>query len=286
MKIEGVWLPLITPFSNGAVDYRSYENIVNFYLARNISGIIPLATTGEGPAIEDDEFIKIVELTISIVNGRVPVYFGVGGNYTEKVIARVKLLHNYNFDGILSVSPYYNRPSQEGIYEHFKKISENTDKNIIIYNIPYRTGRNIENETIFRLSELKNIIGTKDSCGDIKQSTELIFNKPEGFSVLTGEDLLFYITVAMGGDGGILAAAHIETEKYLNIYSLIKNNNLDEARRSWKDLMDIIPLLFVEPNPRPIKYVLKSMNLIADDETRLPITDISDKLKKQLDKFI
>ncbi|MGA2142850.1 MAG: 4-hydroxy-tetrahydrodipicolinate synthase [Brevinematales bacterium] len=285
MKIEGVWLPVITPFLNGSVDYSSYENLVNFYIARNVSGIIPLATTGEGPTIGDDEFIKIVELTIRIVNGRIPVYFGVGGNYTEKVISSLKLLHNYNFDGILSVSPYYNRPSQEGIYEHFKKISESTDKNIIIYNIPYRTGRNIENETIFRLSELKNIIGIKDSCGDIKQSAELIFNKPEGFSVLTGEDLLFYITVAMGGDGGILAAAHIETEKYLNIYSLIKNNNLDEARRNWKDLLDIIPLLFEEPNPRPIKYILKNKNLITSDETRLPITDISDKLKKQLGRF-
>jgi len=286
MKIMGVWLPIITPFLNGEVDYKSLENLIDFYLKKNIAGIIPLGTTGESPTIEDYEFEKIVENVIRKVNGKIPVYVGIGGNYTDKVILKIKKVSKYNFDGILSVSPYYSRPSQAGIYEHFKKISESTDKNIIIYNIPYRTGRNIENETIFRLSELKNIIGVKDSCGDIKQSMELIFNKSDNFYVLTGEDMLYFITLTMGGDGGILAAAHVETEKYVKIYDLIKGNNHIEAQKYWKKLIDIIPYLFIEPSPRPIKYILKKKNMISSDETRLPITDISDNLKKQLDKFI
>ena len=286
MKIMGVWLPIVTPFLNGEVDYKSLENLIDFYLKKNIAGIIPLGTTGESPTIEDYEFEKIVENVIQKVNGKIPVYVGIGGNYTDKVISKIKKVSKYNFDGILSVSPYYSRPSQAGIYEHFKKISESTDKNIIIYNIPYRTGRNIENETIFRLSELKNIIGVKDSCGDIKQSMELIFNKSDNFYVLTGEDMLYFITLTMGGDGGILAAAHVETEKYVKIYDLIKGNNHIEAQKYWKKLIDIIPYLFIEPSPRPIKYILKKKNMISSDETRLPITDISDNLKKRLDKFI
>ncbi len=286
MKMQGVWLPIITPFINGEVDYKSYENLINYYINKGISGIIPLGTTGESPTIDDDEFIKIIEKTIQIVNSKIPIYVGVGGNYTKKVIKQLKTIEKLNFEGILSVSPYYSRPSQNGIYEHFKEISENTNKNIVIYNIPYRTGRNIENETIYKLSELKNIVGIKDSCGDVKQSMELIFNKPDNFSVLTGEDILYFVMLTMGGDGGILAAAHIETEKYVKIYSLIKENNHNEAKKYWKDLINIIPYLFIEPSPAPIKYILKNKNLILSNETRLPITDISDNLKKYLNQFI
>jgi 4-hydroxy-tetrahydrodipicolinate synthase len=129
-------------------------------------------------------------------------------------------------------------------------------------------------------------VGIKDSCGDVKQSMELIFNKPDNFSVLTGEDILYFVMLTMGGDGGILAAAHIETEKYVKIYSLIKENNHNEAKKYWKDLINIIPYLFIEPSPAPIKYILKNKNLILSNETRLPITDISDNLKKYLNQFI
>ncbi len=286
MKVRGVFLPIITPFLNGEVDYKSYENLINHFIGRKIHGLIPLGTTGENQTVEDEEFIKIVESTIQTVNGRIPVYFGVGGNNTKKVVRQINKLESYEFEGILSVSPYYSRPSQLGIYEHFREISEHTDRDIIVYNIPYRTGRNIENETIYRLSELKNIVGIKDACGDIKQSMELIFNKPEDFSVLCGEDILYFNTLVMGGDGGILASAHIETEKYIQMYDLIKDNNHTEANKYWKELMKIIPLLFNEPNPGPIKYILKNINMISSDETRLPLTDISDSLKKHLNKFV
>ena len=286
MKLKGVWLPVVTPFINNEVDYKSYRKLINFYLEKNISGIIPLGTTGESPAIEDDEFIKIVEATIETVDRRVPVYFGVGGNYTDKVIRQINKIEKYDFEGILSVSPYFSRPGQAGIFEHFNKISNNTDKNIIVYNIPYRTGRNIENETIYKLATLRNIIGIKDSCGDIKQSMELLLNKPDNFSVLTGDDLMFYITLTLGGDGGILASAHIDTEKYVKIYELVKSNDHQSAIKYWKELSELIPHLFIEPNPSPVKYILKRMSLISSSETRLPLIDISENLKMQLDKFI
>lgn len=286
MKVQGVLLPIITPFLNGEVDYSSYENLIEHYIGRKIHGLIPLGTTGENQTIEDEEFIKIVESTIQTVNGRIPVYFGVGGNNTKKVVRQIRKLESYEFEGILSVSPYFSRPSQRGIYEHFREISEHTDRNIIIYNIPYRTGRNIENETIYRLAVLKNIVGIKDACGDIKQTMELIFNKPEGFSVLCGEDILFFNTLVMGGDGGVLASAHIETEKYLTVYDLVKNNNHHDAIGYWRELVKIIPLLFIEPSPGPIKYILKEKNMISSDETRLPITGISDGLKKQLNRLV
>ena len=286
MKLQGVLLPIVTPFLNGKIDFSSYEKLINHYIAKNISGIVPLGTTGENPTVEEDEFIQIVERTIKIVNGRVPVYFGVGGNDTKKVVKLLKRLERYEFQGILSVSPYYSRPSQYGIYKHFREISEHTGKDIIVYNIPYRTGRNIENETIFKLAGLKNVVGIKDACGDFRQSMELILNKPDGFSVLCGEDILYYPTLVLGGDGGVLASAHVETESFIKLFDLVRDDNHDEAITLWKKLAAIVPLLFIEPSPGPIKYILKEKNMISSEETRLPITGISDELKKKLDSFI
>jgi 4-hydroxy-tetrahydrodipicolinate synthase len=286
MELKGVWLPVVTPFRNNEVDYESYTKLIEYYIDKKISGIIPLGTTGESPTIDDDEFIKIIETTIETVNKRIPVFFGLGGNYTDGVVRQIRLIEKYDFEGILSVSPYYSRPSQAGIYEHFRKISDNTDKNIIMYNIPYRTGRNIENETIYKLAGLKNITGIKDSCGDFKQSMELLMNRPDNFSVLTGEDIMFYTTLTLGGDGGILAAAHIDTEKYIKIYDLVKANDHQGAAGYWKELAGFIPYLFNEPNPSPLKYMLQKMNLIKSSETRLPLTGISDDLKTMLDKFL
>ena len=164
-----------------------------------------MGTTGENHAVTEVEFEKIIEGTLEITNRSVPVYIGISGNITAKVTGNIKKVERYPIDGILSVCPYYNRPGQRGLYEHYLKLSEATDLNIIIYNIPYRTGVNLQNETLFRLAEMSNIVGVKDSCGDIKQTLDLISNKPDGFSVLTGEDILFYTTTVNGGDGGILA---------------------------------------------------------------------------------
>lgn len=286
MKIEGVIVPLLTPFKDGKVDLESYERVVNHYIAQGVNGIIPLGTTGESPTISCEEYEEVLAKTMECTSNKISVYVGLGGNNTGEVARKVKVAEKYNVDGILSVAPYYSRPNQAGIYEHFKCISEATDLNIILYNIPYRTGTNIENETIYRLSELKNIVGLKDCSGNMKQTTELLMNPPKDFSILTGEDAQFYTTLLLGGQGGIMASAHLRTKEFIEVYNLIKSNNYQEALKRWKPLYSMIPLLFAEPNPAPLKYCLNKIGLIDSDEIRLPLVGISEELKIKLDKIL
>lgn len=286
MAISGVWLPIITPFIEDKIDYKSYKRMIDHYAEKGISGLIPLGTTGEIPVLSDYEFEEMIDKTLEYNEDRLPVYVGVGGNYTAKVINKVKIAEKYNIQGILSVCPYYNRPNQEGIYSHFKAIAEETPLNIIIYNIPYRTGTNIENETIYRLAEYDNIAGLKDSCGDIKQTMALLLNPPKNFSILTGEDILFYLTLTLGGQGGILASSHLRTEQFVEVYNKVKENDHQAALKAWKPLYEFIPLLFKEPNPAPIKYCLKELGLIDSPELRLPLTEISGSLKEKLNHVL
>lgn len=285
MKLQGVMVPLVTPFKDGEVDYESYSRMVKGLIEDGINGILPLATTGESPTVSEYEYEKILEKTIECTNKRVPIYTGLGGNNTADVVKKLKVIEKYDIDGILSVAPYYSRPNQKGLYEHFKAISESTKKDIIIYNIPYRTGTNIENETLIRLSELNNIIGVKDCSGNMKQTTDLLINRPDNFSIMTGEDAYFYTTLALGGDGGIMASASIKPKEFIEIYNLMKNNNHQEALQKWKGLYNMVPLLFAEPNPTPVKYCLKKLGIIDSDEVRLPLVNISRELEKKLDCF-
>lgn len=286
MKIEGVLVPLITPFKDGKIDLKSYERMINHYIEQGVNGIIPLATTGESPTILTDEYEDVLARTVEYTNKRVSIYAGLGGNNTSELIKKLKVVEEYDIDGILSVAPYYSRPNQRGLYEHFRAVSEATDLDIVIYNIPYRTGTNIENETMHRLAELKNIIGVKDCCGDIKQTTDLLLNPPKDFSILTGEDAFFYTTLLLGGNGGILGSAHLRTKEFIQIYNLIKENNHKAALKIWSDLYNMIPLLFSEPNPTPLKYCLNKLGLIDSDEVRLPLVNITSELEKKLDGVI
>ena len=286
MKIEGVLVPLVTPFKEGKVDLKSYERMVNHYIEEGVSGIIPLATTGESPTILENEYEEVLAKTMQFSNNRVPVYVGLGGNNTSEVVKKLKVAEKYNVDGILSVAPYYSRPNQRGLYEHFKSISEETDLDIIIYNIPYRTGTNVENETIHILSELENIIGVKDCSGDMKQTTDLLINPPKDFSILTGEDAYFYTTLLLGGQGGIMGSAHLRTKEFIEVYNLVKSNNHQDALKKWQSLYNMIPLLFAEPNPTPLKYSLNKLGLIDSDEVRLPLVNITEELENKLNSII
>lgn len=286
MKIEGVLVPLITPFKDGKVDLKSYEKMINHYIEQGINGIIPLATTGESPTILTEEYEEILAKTVEYVNNRISIYVGLGGNDTSELVKKLKVVEGFDVDGILSVAPYYSRPNQRGLYEHFRTISEATDLDIVIYNIPYRTGTNIENETMHRLAELKNIIGLKDCCGDMKQTTDLLLNPPKDFAILTGEDAHFYTTLILGGHGGILGSAHLRTKEFIEIYNLIKENNHESALKIWRDLYNMVPLLFSEPNPTPLKYCLNKLGLIDSDEVRLPLVNITAELEKKLDGVI
>jgi 4-hydroxy-tetrahydrodipicolinate synthase len=284
--MNGVCLPIITPFEKGKLDLESYEKLIRHYVAQGISALVPLGTTGEAPTVEEQEYLEIVKSTVAIVSSKVPILVGICCNSTHKAEILIRSLDRYPIDGYLVTSPYYNLPSQAGIYEHFAALSRVTDKKLFIYNIPYRTGRNIENETILQISKLPHIAGIKDSCGNISQSLELLRLRPNGFSVFTGEDILFYVNVACGGDGGVLASAHLNTSRFLKVFELATRNDHKGALAEWMTFSEHIPLLFKEPNPGPIKYILFRKGLIKSDELRLPLAPISNELKQKLDGLL
>jgi 4-hydroxy-tetrahydrodipicolinate synthase len=282
-SLSGVWLPIVTPFHGGAVDFASYEHLLEHYIGLGIGGIFPLGTTGESPTLDDVESEAIVDRTLAVVAGRVPVFVGIGGNATTKVLRALRLLDRYDFTGIVSVCPYYNRPSQDGMTAHFRSIAEATDRKIVIYNIPYRTGINLTNDTLLALAEQPNIVGIKDSSGNLVQSLELLRRRPTGFAVMTGEDNFYYTMLAHGGDGGILASAHIATRDFIAIHARMRANDHQGALRLWSRLESLVPLMFREANPMPLKYCLWRQGLLRSPECRLPLTQISPELAAALD---
>jgi 4-hydroxy-tetrahydrodipicolinate synthase len=284
--ISGLWLPLITPFKDGAVDFASYERLIDHYIDAGVNGLFPLGTTGESPALDDGEIDALVERTVARTAGRVPVFVGVGSNATHKVEKTLRRLERFAFAGIVSVCPYYNRPSQEGLRLHFQRIAAATDRAVVIYNIPYRTAVNLANDTLLELAETPNIVGVKDSSGSLAQSLDLLARRPAGFSVLTGEDALYFTMLANGADGGILAAAHLRTGQFLKVAGRMAANDVAAARAAWAPLARFVPLLFAEANPMPIKYALWRQGLIASPECRLPLARISDGLARELDRAL
>lgn len=284
-KLSGLWVPLITPFKDGAVDYASYERLIDHYQGFGVDGLFPLGTTGESPALDEAEIEQLVERTVARA-GSTPVFVGVGGNATHKVVRSLKRLERHRFAGIVSVCPYYNRPGQDGLIRHFKAIASETDREVLIYNIPYRTAVNLTNDSLLELAQVPTIVGAKDSSGSIAQSLDLLQRKPADFAVLTGEDALFFTMMANGAEGGILAASHLMTGRFVEVARAFARSDLAAARAAWAPLAPLVPLLFAEANPMPIKYCLWRQGLIASPECRLPLTRISDALAQRLDSSI
>jgi 4-hydroxy-tetrahydrodipicolinate synthase len=287
MSLNGVFLPAITPFLDDAVDLKSYGALIERFIGAGAAGIIPLGTTGESPTITSDERDGIVDATLQAVDRRVPVYVGVSGNATRAVVATVKHLERFDVDGYLVVCPYYNRPPQDGLFAHFREVAASTERPIIVYNIPYRTGINLENDTLLALADAcPNIVAVKDSSGNLAQTTDLISRAPKDFSILTGEDALFFTTLANGGAGGVLASAHLATRTFVTVEECVRKNDLQRALQEWSVVAPFVPLLFAEPNPMPLKYCLWRMGVIRSAECRLPLTQVSSRLRAQLDDLI
>lgn len=286
MNLRGIWVPLITPFKDNGLDLPSFKRLVEHYTSFEIAGLVPMGTTGESPTVNADEYERVLAATMEYKPAHTPVIMGLGGNDTQKLLHQLEWAEKYRVDGILSVCPYYNRPSQEGIYQHFKALASATDKPIIIYNIPYRTGRVIENATLRRLAEIPNIVGLKDASGDIHQTIDLLLNPPPNFTILCGEDAFFYTSLLHGGDGGILASAHVQTKTFIDIFKLTQDNDHSSALKLWKPLTAFIPLLFAEPSPAPLKYLLRRDGLIESDEIRLPLVNITPQLAGRLDDIV
>jgi 4-hydroxy-tetrahydrodipicolinate synthase len=284
---SGVWIPLVTPFFEGGLDLQSYDRLVEHYIREGAAGLFPLGTTGESPVLDAAEASALIEHTLAIAAGRIPVFVGVAGNATAKVVHDLKWLENHAVGGIVSVCPYYNRPSQDGLFEHFNRVAEATDRPILIYNIPYRTGVNLANDTVLRLAERhRHIVGVKDSSGSLTQSIDLLRRRPSGFAVLTGEDVFFYTMLAHGADGGILAAAHLATREFIAVFEAMRANDHHHARLLWSRLEPLVALLFQEANPMPVKYCLWRQGLLRSPECRLPLTHVSATLASTLDGLL
>ena len=282
-RIAGVWLPLITPFKDGRLDENSLARLVQHYAAAPIDGLILAATTGEGLTLDENETERLVAVTAAARNRALPIYLGVSGADTRKLRGALDRTAAWPIDGYLIPCPYYVRPPQEGLYRHFAALARATERPIIVYNIPYRTGVNLANATLLRLAELPNIVGVKDCCVDQAQSFDLIRARPPRFAVLTGEDALFYGALAHGADGGILAAAHVETARFAAVRNALMGGRREDALREWHDLVDLARLLFAEPNPAPIKHWLWRAGLIDSPELRLPMMQVSDGLAARID---
>jgi 4-hydroxy-tetrahydrodipicolinate synthase len=286
---RGIWLPLITPFKDGAFDETSARRLAKHYVTAPIDGFILAATTGEGLTTDEDEIERLAHICreeIDASSRHVQVYLGVSGCDTRKVIKTLARTASWPIDGYLIACPYYTRPSQLGLFQHFRALAENTTKPIMIYNIPYRTGVNLGNEQMLRLAALPNIIGLKDCSADASQSFDLLRDRPEGFSILTGEDALFHNALTQGADGGILASAHIATDAFASVYRRMQDGDHAGGLAAWRALVDLPRLLFAEPSPAPIKHWLWRTGLIDSPEVRLPMTNVSEALAARIDKQI
>ncbi len=283
-RIEGLWLPLITPFRDGALDERSLRRLARHYLGQPVDGMILAATTGEGLTIDEDETERLTAIVATEAAGRIPVFLGLSGSDTRKVAKALAHTASWPVDGYLIACPYYTRPSQAGLSHHFAALAGETARPIMIYNIPYRTGVNLANDTLLRLAELPNIVGVKDCCADQVQSFDLMRARPDGFAVMTGEDALLYAALTQGGDGAILASAHVETARFAAIRQMLLAGDHRAALQAWRGLVDLARLLFAEPSPAPIKHWLARAGLIDSPEVRAPMMPVSAALAARIER--
>ncbi len=285
---KGSNVALITPFKNNKLDEENYLKLINFHLENGTNGLVPAGTTGESPTLSHDEHNRVIELCIKESNGKLPVIAGTGSNSTEEAVALTKHAEKAGADGALVVTPYYNKPTQEGLYQHYKAINDNTTLPIIIYNIPSRCVIDMSVDTMARLFELKNIAGVKDATGDLNRLDETINKLGPEFIQLTGEDGLAFEFNKRGGVGIISVTANIAPKLCSDMQKFSKSkteNEIKEAERINQLLQPVHKSLFIESNPAPVKYAAKLIGL-CDDEIRLPLVkikkDTEEKVKKAL----
>ena len=285
---KGSNVALITPFKDNNLDEESYIKLINFHLENNTNGLVPAGTTGESPTLSHREHEKVIELCINEVKGKIPVIAGTGSNSTEEAVALTKHAEKAGADGALVVTPYYNKPTQEGLYQHYKAINDSTSLPIIIYNIPSRCVIDMSVDTMARLFELKNIAGVKDATGDLNRLDQTIKKLGPEFIQLTGEDGLAFEFNKRGGVGIISVTANIAPKLCSDMqkYSKSKSDNeLKEAERIDQMLQPLHKSLFIESNPAPVKYAAKLLGL-CDDEIRLPLVKIKKETQEEVKKAL
>ena len=288
-RLRGLWLPLVTPFRNGELDEASLRRLVRHYANSPIDGLVLAATSGEGLSLGISELELLVALARSEISGSgryMPICLGLSGAATAKMQEALDETAAWPIDGYLIASPYYTRPSQRGLLQHFSTLADHASWPIVLYNIPYRTAVNLENATLLQLAAHPNIVGIKDCGADRAQSIDFLRRRPPGFRVLTGEDAQYYEALADGADGAILLSAHVETDIFASVWTLLKDGDRDAAQARWDSISDLTKLLFAEPSPAPAKYWLSRTGLIDSVEVRLPMVEVSAPLAARLDAEI
>ena len=276
---KGSNVALITPmFDDGAVDYDALNNLIDFHIDAGTSSIVSVGTTGESATVGVKEHLKIIKHTIQYAARRIPIIAGTGANSTSEAIELTQEAKNLGADACLLVTPYYNKPTQEGLFQHFKLIAESVDIDQILYNVPGRTAVDMSVETTTRLSEFSNIIGIKDATGDLEVIKGLVNNCPEDFLLLTGDDATALDFLLLGGHGGISVTANVTPKQLQKVYMAAIAGNADLARQANRELINLHQNLFVEANPIPVKWALHKMGMCSKG-IRLPLLELSSEFK-------
>ena len=285
---SGSMVALVTPFKNGQVDWPSLEALVEFHLQNGTNGIVPCGTTGESATLSHAEHDEVIRTVIKAVNKRVPVIAGTGSNSTDEAVRLTQEAERSGADGALMISPYYNRPTQEGIYQHYKKVASSVGIPLIVYNIPGRTGSKIEPETLARLAEITNVDGVKEATGSVDQAIDVIRLCGDRLAVYSGEDSLIYSLMSLGGKGVISTVANVAPKQTAQLAAACLAGKWDEARAMQFQLIPLIHSLFIETNPIPVKTALALMGKCGGD-LRLPMTPMAEgnlpRLKAALGDF-
>lgn len=283
---EGSMVPIITPFKNGKVDEKALKGLIEWHIKSGTHAIVPCGTTGESATLDFDEHKRVIELTVKIVRNRVPVMAGTGANSTDEAIDLTRSAREVGADGALLVTPYYNKPTQEGLYLHYKKIADSVKGfPLVLYNVPGRTSLNMLPATVARLAEIKNIVGIKEATGDMKQASDIIRRCGSGFHVYSGDDFTTFALYALGGKGSISVTANVAPAESAKMWEAWKKGDIDGARKMHYKLDPLNYAMFYETNPIPVKTALSMMGKVKE-EFRLPLCRMSDENKDKLKKVL
>ncbi|NOY09920.1 MAG: 4-hydroxy-tetrahydrodipicolinate synthase [Spirochaetes bacterium] len=283
---KGVYTAIVTPFTDdNKIDEKTLRNLTDFQIEKGVQGIVPVGTTGESPTLDHEEHHRVIEIVIDQAKGRVPVIAGTGSNCTDEAIRLTEKAKQAGAAASLQVAPYYNKPTQEGFYRHFTAVADTVGLPVIVYNIPGRSGKNIENSTMLKLAEHKNIIAVKEASGNITQIMDLISKKPDSFTVLSGDDNLAFPILALGGKGVISVASNIVPDRMNEFVQSALEGNWDKARKMHYELLPLFRAIFIETNPIPIKASLAMKGMIKEN-FRLPMCRMSEEHRKALQKVL
>ncbi|HEY7129304.1 MAG TPA: 4-hydroxy-tetrahydrodipicolinate synthase [Nitrospira sp.] len=282
---SGSLVAIVTPFRNGKVDERAFADLIEWQIANGTNGIVPCGTTGESATLTHEEHRRVVRLTVEVVNRRVPVIAGTGSNSTDEAVSLTRHAKEAGAEGALLITPYYNKPTQEGLYRHYKAVAEAVDVPLVLYNIPGRTGVNMLPATVARLAVMKNIVGIKEGSGSVQQASEIAQTCGDRLTVLSGDDALTLPMMAVGAKGVITVTANVAPKEMAQLTDSFLAGRLDEARRIHFALSPLFSALFYETNPIPVKEALAMMGKI-DSELRLPLCSMGADNRNQLAKVL